>query len=55
VDGFALFPQMDVWSRNGVGPIDNGSAKANRDAAARTACRALQEPSVKCREKCFFP
>jgi hypothetical protein len=32
VDGFALFPQMDVWSRNAVDRIDNGSAKANRDS-----------------------
>jgi hypothetical protein len=31
VDGFALFPQMDVWSRNAVDPIANGSPKANRD------------------------
>ena len=26
VDGFALF--LDVWSRNGVGPIDNGVSKS---------------------------
>jgi len=27
VDGFALFPQMDVWSRDAVDPIANGSQK----------------------------
>ena len=31
VDGFALFQQMDVWSRNAVDPIANRSPKANRD------------------------
>jgi hypothetical protein len=31
VDGFALFPQMDVWSRIAVDPIANGSPKANRN------------------------
>ena len=33
-DGFALFSQMDVWSRNAVDPIANGSPKANRDGNA---------------------
>ena len=39
-----LFPQMDVWSRNRVGRISNGSPKAKR-AAVRTGLAGTSRTS----------
>jgi hypothetical protein len=54
VDGFAAVPANGCLVPQRRGPNRPIGRQKQIVTVTRTASRALQEPSVKCREKCFF-